>query len=39
MKVTYVHDIRGALNVYVPVDNADLRVDPTAAGSDTCILN
>lgn len=37
MKVTYVHDIRGALNVYV--DNADLHVDPTAAGSDTCIFN
>lgn len=28
MKVTYVHDIRGALVVYV--DNANLHVDPTA---------
>lgn len=37
MKVTYVHDIRGALVVYA--DNADLHVDPTAAGSDTCIFN
>lgn len=39
MKVIYVHDIRGALVVYV--DNANLHVDPRlhAAGSDTCILN
>lgn len=37
MKVTYVHDIRGVLVVYV--DNTDLHVDPTAAGSDTCIFN
>lgn len=39
MKVIYVYDIRGVLNVYVLVDNVDLCVDLIVVGSDICILN
>lgn len=39
MKVIYVYDIRGVLNVYVSVDNVDLRVDSIVVGSDICIFN